>query len=232
MESHARRQIDKLLLSLQESGALNSQFKSVMSLEDATAPNFGLEVVELFLQNTEDNLRKVRGYLEGPEGANYEEVSRLLTLMKGSNAMFGAAELAEQCGSFEEVVAVRDWEGCVKLLELQEGSLDFLRGQLGRFLELDRERKNAAATVSPAGQGGRAAVESGPHLNNARSNIVRGSGTGLRTGSVGPGGIEVSAGMTAIGVVGVPVTAAQVVTGGAYQEEAPVKTGPGTTSMG
>lgn len=223
MESHARRQIDKLLLSLQESGALNSQFKNVMSLEDAASPNFGPEVVELFLQNTGENLRKVRGYLEAPEGANYEEISRLSIRMKGCNATFGAAELAEQCASFEEVVAARDWEGCVKLLELQEASLDFLRGHLGRFLELDREWKDAAAAAAPLSQGQGAVLDT-------RGDVVKGSGTGL-CGAGSSGGIGVSAGMTAaMGVMGIPVTVAQP--GGGYQEEAPVTTGAGTTSMG
>ncbi|GMH44949.1 hypothetical protein BSKO_12906 [Bryopsis sp. KO-2023] len=151
--AEATREIDLLVLRLEEQGALNSQFKCVANLEDASAPNFATEVVELFLSNTDANLGKVRALLDTDGPTDFDEVMKVLILMKGSNAIFGAAAMSEQCVRFVDSCNKCDEAGCLSILEEQERALASLKEQLHLFLALDQKRK-AATQARDRGGGG------------------------------------------------------------------------------
>ncbi|CAD7697532.1 unnamed protein product [Ostreobium quekettii] len=133
------KQIEQLVFRLEEQGCLDAQFQRILQLPDESNPNFVSEVVELFLANTEKHLTQIRAHLVKDQ-PDFEAVSNLLILMKGSNDTFGARALTGLCVRFQEACAKGLVADCKALLEGQERELGTLKKEMGTFLELYRKK--------------------------------------------------------------------------------------------
>lgn len=136
----ANRQIEQLVLRLEEQGALDGQFKRILQLPDDSHPDFVSEVVELFLGNTEEELQKIAGHLAGspPE---FGSVSQVLIKLKGSNETFGARALTDLCVEFQNACASEDASRCAGILQRQREALAVLQLEMRNLLELERRKK-------------------------------------------------------------------------------------------
>lgn len=138
------RQIEQLIFRLEEQGSLDAQFKKILQLPDESNPNFVPEVVELFVKNTEKNLSQMQGYLQ-KENPEFEAISQLLILMKGSNETFGARALTDLCVQFQDECKKKGIAECRMILGNQEEELRLLKRELTQFLELFGRKKELLA---------------------------------------------------------------------------------------
>lgn len=134
------KQIEQFVFRLEEQGSLDGQFKQILQLPDESNPNFVPEVVELFVTNTEKNLKQMHGHLQ-TEQPEFEAMSQLLILMKGRNETFGARALTNLCVKFQDECQKKSAVECRALLGNQEKELSILKREMVQFLELYKRKR-------------------------------------------------------------------------------------------
>ncbi|XP_068311352.1 histidine-containing phosphotransfer protein 1-like isoform X2 [Pyrus communis] len=95
---------------LRREGFLDDQFAQLKKLQDENSPDFVVEVVSLFFQDSEKLFNNMAGALE-QNVVNFKQVDAYVHQFKGSSAWIGAFRLKNVCINFRNFCEAQNLEG-------------------------------------------------------------------------------------------------------------------------
>ncbi|XP_021843395.1 histidine-containing phosphotransfer protein 1-like [Spinacia oleracea] len=115
-----QRQFIDYMNSLYSEYYLDDQFNQLQKLADESSPDFVIEVVTLFFQDSEKLLENLSKALEQPV-VDFNQVANHAHQFKGSSSSIGAHRVKNQCVKFRAYCEEKNREGCLACLqELQQ----------------------------------------------------------------------------------------------------------------
>ncbi|PIA44677.1 hypothetical protein AQUCO_01700345v1 [Aquilegia coerulea] len=100
----------KYMNKLVEDGILDEQYKQLQQLQDESTPNFVLEVVSLFFDDSQKIIYELERALAQPI-VDYKIIDAYVHQLKGSSSSVGAGKVKEVCVKFRESCENQNKEG-------------------------------------------------------------------------------------------------------------------------
>ncbi|KAL8139401.1 hypothetical protein V2J09_005422 [Rumex salicifolius] len=147
-----RANINRLLAILFHQGVLDENFIHLQSLEDEAAPNFVVEVVQIYFQETEKLSRILRGLLMGNDEIEFEKVEVYVNQLIGSSSSIGANRIRHVCVAFRSAAQHSNRHLCLRALGVLEEEYCYLKNKLHEFFQMEQERQLAAGARYPVNQ--------------------------------------------------------------------------------
>lgn len=95
-------------------GSINLKvIEELRSLQSPSSPNFLRELIDLFLQEAEGHVTKLRSTAEAKDAQGFERAAHTL---KGSSGNLGALALSKMCAELQGVGRAADWTRAAAVL--------------------------------------------------------------------------------------------------------------------
>ncbi|KAK5786379.1 hypothetical protein PVK06_041015 [Gossypium arboreum] len=111
-----QRQFVDYRTSLYHEGFLDEQFTQLQELQDENNPDFVVEVVSLFFEDSERLLNELARALE-QQSIDYKRIDAHVHQLKGSSSSIGAQRVQKVCIAFRNYCEEQNVEGCLKCLQ-------------------------------------------------------------------------------------------------------------------
>ncbi|CAK7340818.1 unnamed protein product [Dovyalis caffra] len=111
-----QRQLVDYTAQLFNEGILDDQFNQLQQLQDESNPDFVVEVVTLFFEDSERLLNELAKALE-QQSVDYRKIDAHVHQLKGSSSSIGAQRVQKVCIAFRNCCEDRNIEGCQKCLQ-------------------------------------------------------------------------------------------------------------------
>ncbi|XLR54984.1 hypothetical protein S83_005656 [Arachis hypogaea] len=98
-------------------GFLDDQFSQLQKLQDESSPDFVIEVVKMFFDDSEKLLNNMTRAL-GQVPVDFKQVDAHVHQYKGSSASVGAARVKNVCATFRNFCETQNLEGFKKKSKL------------------------------------------------------------------------------------------------------------------
>ncbi|KAL6989610.1 peroxiredoxin type-2 [Sarracenia purpurea var. burkii] len=105
-----QRRLADYTTSLYNEGFLDEQFTQLQQLQDESNPEFVLEVVSLFFEDSEKLLNELTNALD-QETVDFQKVDTHVHQLKGSSSSIGAQRVQKACISFRNYCEEQNIEG-------------------------------------------------------------------------------------------------------------------------
>ncbi|XP_061372073.1 histidine-containing phosphotransfer protein 3-like isoform X2 [Gastrolobium bilobum] len=129
-----------------QQGFLDDQFSQLYKLQDETSPNFVIDVVTLFFDDSENLLKNMARAIEQIP-VDFQQVYDPVHQYKGSSASVGAARVKNVCTTFRNFCEAKNLEGCVRCLQQLQLEYSQLKKNLQYLLLLQQEIKAAGGSI-------------------------------------------------------------------------------------
>ncbi|CAN1149857.1 Histidine-containing phosphotransfer protein 1, partial [Linum perenne] len=93
-------------------GFLDSQFAQLQLLQDESNPDFVVEVVSLFFEDSDRLLDDLTKALDPQQGVDFKKVDAHVHQLKGSSSSIGAQRVKNACVAFRSFCDEQNIEGC------------------------------------------------------------------------------------------------------------------------
>ncbi|ERM97696.1 hypothetical protein AMTR_s00130p00121320 [Amborella trichopoda] len=123
-----RRHIEHINSLFQE-GYLDDQFTQLQQLQDEVNPDFVVEVVSLFFQDSEKLLTDLGRTLEA-QPVDFKRVDACVHQLKGSSSSIGAQRVKNVCIPFRVSCEEKNRDGCLRCLRQVEQEFVFIKNKL------------------------------------------------------------------------------------------------------
>ncbi|KAH8960972.1 hypothetical protein BDL97_05G025900 [Sphagnum fallax] len=127
-----------LTRSLLAEEVLDQQFTQLQQLQDESNPEFVLEVVSLFFEDSERLLEELTEFL-AQDPIDYVAVDAHVHQLKGSSSSIGAQKVKTVCIKFRKCCEEEDREGCQKCLEQVKQEFSLVKNKLEHMFELEQK---------------------------------------------------------------------------------------------
>ncbi|CAK9225491.1 unnamed protein product [Sphagnum troendelagicum] len=127
-----------LTRSLLAEEVLDQQFTQLQQLQDESNPEFVLEVVSLFFEDSERLLEELTEFL-AQDPIDYVAVDAHVHQLKGSSSSIGAQKVKTVCIKFRKCCEEEDREGCQKCLEQVKQEFSVVKNKLEHMFELEQK---------------------------------------------------------------------------------------------
>ncbi|XVF57368.1 hypothetical protein PTKIN_Ptkin06aG0199800 [Pterospermum kingtungense] len=141
-----QRQLVEYRTSLYHEGFLDEQFTQLQELQDENNPDFVVEVVSLFFQDSERLLNELTKALE-QQNIDFKRVDAHVHQLKGSSSSIGAQRVQKVCIAFRNYCEEKNVEGCLKCLQQVKNEYSLVRTKLEPMFQLERQILNAGGSV-------------------------------------------------------------------------------------
>ncbi|KAI4372248.1 hypothetical protein MLD38_010502 [Melastoma candidum] len=141
-----RKQLIEYTAELFSEGFLDEQFTQLQQLQDETNPNFVVEVVSLFFQDSERLLNELAKSLSQQE-IDFKKIDAYVHQLKGSSSSVGAHRVQRSCISFRDFCNAKNIEGCLECLQKVKQEYSLIKDKLETFFDL--EQRLSATGGSP-----------------------------------------------------------------------------------
>ncbi|KAB2605233.1 histidine-containing phosphotransfer protein 1-like [Pyrus ussuriensis x Pyrus communis] len=131
---------------LRREGFLDDQFAQLKKLQDENSPDFVVEVVSLFFQDSEKLLNNMARALE-QNVVNFKQVDVYVHQFKGSSAWIGALRLKNACINFRNFCEARNLEGCLRCLQQLQQESSALKNKLETLFSLEQQIVAAGGSI-------------------------------------------------------------------------------------
>lgn len=138
MDTATQKQLDEYTTSLFNEGILNEQFTQLQSLQDESNPDFVVEIVTLFFEDSERLLNELAKSLE-QENVDFKRVDAYVHQLKGSSSSIGAQKVQNACVPFRNQCDEKNIEGCLKCLQEVKSEFNIVKAKLETLLKLEQE---------------------------------------------------------------------------------------------
>ncbi|KAA8550921.1 hypothetical protein F0562_002605 [Nyssa sinensis] len=141
-----QRQFVDYTTSLYRDGFLDDQFTQLQKLQDESNPDFVVEVVNLFFEDSEKLLNNLATALQ-QQIVDYKQVDAHVHQFKGSSSSIGAQRVKNACVAFRNYCEERDPEGCVRCLQQLKREHYLMKSKLETLFRLEQQILAAGGSV-------------------------------------------------------------------------------------
>ncbi|XP_042991930.1 histidine-containing phosphotransfer protein 1-like isoform X3 [Carya illinoinensis] len=143
-----QKQLVDYIASLFHEGFLDEQFNQLQQLQDESNPDFVVEVVSLFFEDSErllNELAKALYALREQETIDFRKVDAHVHQFKGSSSSIGAHRVQNVCITFrnyceeQNVEGVEPWHRCLKCLQQVKHEYSLVRNKLETLFQLEKQ---------------------------------------------------------------------------------------------
>ncbi|KAH7845630.1 hypothetical protein Vadar_004186 [Vaccinium darrowii] len=124
--------------SLYDEGYLDDQFVQLQQLQDESNPEFVVEVVSLFFQDSQRLLSELAKALE-QQSVDFRKVDAYVHQLKGSSSSIGAQRVQRACISFRNYCDDQNIEGCLKCLQQLKNEYSLMKNKLETLFKLEQQ---------------------------------------------------------------------------------------------
>ncbi|KAG6494959.1 histidine-containing phosphotransfer protein 1-like [Zingiber officinale] len=140
-----RRYLD-FTSTLFHEGFLDNQFTQLQQLQDESSPEFVLEVVTLFFEDSEKLLDELSRTLD-QQAVDFKKVDAHVHQLKGSSASIGAQRVKNVCVAFRNFCEEMNQEGCLRCLRQVRNEYFLVKNKLETLFALEQQIVAAGGSV-------------------------------------------------------------------------------------
>ncbi|XP_021894194.1 histidine-containing phosphotransfer protein 1-like [Carica papaya] len=144
--SQLQTQLVDYTASLFHEGFLDEQFNQLQQLQDESNPNFVVEVVSLFFEDSERLLNELTKALS-QENIDFKKVDAHVHQLKGSSSSIGAQRVQKVCISFRGNCEDQNVEGCIKCLQQVKHEYSLVKNKLETLFKLEQQLLAAGGSI-------------------------------------------------------------------------------------
>ena len=130
-----QRQLLDYTTQLFQEGFLNDQFTQLQQLQDETNPDFVVEVVSLFFEDSERLLNELANTLD-QQSIDFRKVDSHVHQLKGSSSSIGAQRVQNVCIAFRNFCDAQNTEGCLKCLQQVKNEYALVKNKLETLFQV------------------------------------------------------------------------------------------------
>ncbi|KAG8370689.1 hypothetical protein BUALT_Bualt13G0009400 [Buddleja alternifolia] len=132
--------------SLYREGFLDDQFIQLQKLQDDTNPDFVVEVVSLFFEDSEKLLNNLATALQ-QQVVDFKQIDAHVHQFKGSSSSIGANRVKNMCVAFRNFCEENNLDGCMRCLQQVKHEYYLVKNKLETLLRLERQILEHGGTV-------------------------------------------------------------------------------------
>ncbi|THG15849.1 hypothetical protein TEA_023872 [Camellia sinensis var. sinensis] len=141
-----RQFVDHTTSLYREKGFLDDQFTQLQKLQDDSNPEFVVEVVSLFFEDSQKLLNNLASALQ-QQIVDYKQVDAHVHQFKGSSSSIGAQRVKNVCVGFRNCCEEKNLDGCVRFLQLLEHEYTLVKSKLETLFGLEQKILAAGGSV-------------------------------------------------------------------------------------
>ncbi|KAJ7955015.1 putative Histidine-containing phosphotransfer protein [Quillaja saponaria] len=141
-----QRQWVDYMRSLFMEGFLDDQFLQLQQLQDESNPDFVVEVVSLFYEDSEKLLNDLTKTLD-TKGTDFKRVDAHVHQLKGSSSSIGAQRVKNACIAFRNFCEEHNIEECLRCLQQVKQEYCFLKNKLETLFRLEQQIVAAGGSI-------------------------------------------------------------------------------------
>lgn len=132
--------------SLFREGFLDGQFTQLQQLQDESNPDFVVEVVSLFFEDSEKLLNDLAKALD-QKNVDFKKVDAHVHQFKGSSSSIGAQRVKNACIAFRNFCEEQNSEACVRCLLQVKQEYSHVKNKLETLFRLEQQIVEAGGAV-------------------------------------------------------------------------------------
>ncbi|WOH07276.1 hypothetical protein DCAR_0726706 [Daucus carota subsp. sativus] len=132
--------------SLFNQGLLDGQFAQLQQLQDESNPDFVLEVVSLFFEDSEKLLNDLT-IAVGQHIVDFKKVDAYVHQFKGSSSSIGAQRVRNVCIAFRSFCEEQNTEACMSCLLQLKQEYSLVKDKLQNLFQLEQQIVEAGGAV-------------------------------------------------------------------------------------
>ncbi|KAI6692524.1 hypothetical protein NL676_020234 [Syzygium grande] len=133
-----KRQLFEYTALLFHEGFLDEQFTQLQQLQDENNPDFVVEVVSLFFDDSERLLNELAKALD-QQNIDFKKVDAHVHQLKGSSSSIGAQRVQRVCIAFRNYCQDKNVEGCLKCLQQVKHEFSLVKNKLETLFNLEKQ---------------------------------------------------------------------------------------------
>ncbi|KAL8225516.1 hypothetical protein R6Q57_018094 [Mikania cordata] len=141
-----QRQLIEYTASLYEEKYLDDQFLQLQKLQDESNPEFVVEVVSLFFEDSEKLLNNLATALQ-QKSVDYKQVDSHVHQFKGSSSSIGAQRVTNVCAHFRNYCEEKNLDGCLQCLQQVKHEYILVRNKLEALFRLEQQILQAGGSI-------------------------------------------------------------------------------------
>ncbi|XP_023520625.1 histidine-containing phosphotransfer protein 1-like [Cucurbita pepo subsp. pepo] len=142
---HLQKQLLDYTLSLFKEGYLNDEFKELQSLQDESNPEFVVEVVSIFFEDSQRLINELAKALDH-KCIDFNKVDAYVHQLKGSSSSIGANKVQMACIPFRTSCQDKNIEGCLKCLQHVKEEFASVKDKFETLFKLEQQLLEAHAS--------------------------------------------------------------------------------------
>lgn len=141
-----QRQLVDYTKSLYLEGVLDSQFLQLQQLQDESNPDFVVEVVSLFFEDSEKLLNDLTGVLNQPS-IDFKRIDAFVHQFKGSSSSVGAQRVRNACIAFRNFCEEQNYQACLGCLQNVKQEYWLFKNRLENMFALEKQIVAAGGSI-------------------------------------------------------------------------------------
>jgi len=141
-----QRRLADYTKSLFMEGILDAQFLQLQQLQDESNPDFVVEVISLFFEDSERLLNDITRALD-QQSVDFKKIDAHVHQFKGSSASVGAQRVKNSCVAFRNFCEEQNVEGCLRCLQQVKQEYYLVKNKLETLFRLEQQIVAAGGSV-------------------------------------------------------------------------------------
>ncbi|KAH6769823.1 histidine-containing phosphotransmitter 1 [Perilla frutescens var. hirtella] len=146
MEVQLQRSYLEYTNALFREGFLDGQFVQLQLLRDESNPDFVVEVVTLFFEDSERILNELSRALDD-QNVDFKKIDANVHQLKGSSSSIGAQRVRNSCIAFRNFCDEQNVEGCLRCLQQVKQEYLLVKAKLEALIRLEQQIVTAGGVV-------------------------------------------------------------------------------------
>ncbi|XP_057771881.1 histidine-containing phosphotransfer protein 1-like [Salvia miltiorrhiza] len=146
MEVQLQRSYLEYTNALFREGFLDSQFVQLQMLRDESNPDFVVEVVTLFFEDSQRILNELSKTLD-EQNVDFKKIDANVHQLKGSSSSIGAQRVRNACIAFRTFCDAQNVESCLRCLQQVKQEYLLVKNKLEALLRLEQQIVAAGGVV-------------------------------------------------------------------------------------
>ncbi|KAK4339581.1 hypothetical protein RND71_041043 [Anisodus tanguticus] len=144
-----QRKLAEYTASLYNEKILDEQFIQLQQLQDENNPDFVVEVVSLFFEDSERLLNELAKALN-QTNVDFKKLDANVHQLKGSSSSIGAQRVQRVCIAFRNYCDERNVEGCLQCLQQVKNEYTLVKNKLETLFKLEKQFVDAGGSFPVA----------------------------------------------------------------------------------